>query len=234
MQFEPTLRANIIKAAKALSRGGAEFETFRTSFCNQDYWILTNEGGFLLRKSETPSEGIQDIFSNGKKYGFECATAIIIIIYKGVLDTLGNDQFNKLFPNLHLYSWQIDSDLGLIQEHAPSANAQPGDVLYFKNPEVDPEEMEWRGENVIKIDDDLFFGHGIGIKNAKGIIRALNKHRVPQATESAYLEDQFIYPDFDNLSKYAPADMRKFSHKAGRPNPNAVCARIGARKYIRN
>ncbi|WP_308639864.1 protein-glutamine gamma-glutamyltransferase [Paenibacillus silvisoli] len=226
MQFESTLRSAIIKAARAMNRGKADFATFRTSFCNPEFWILTNEGGFRLRDSVTPAEGIQDIFANGNQYGFECATAIIIVLYKGVLDALGEETFNKLFPKLHLYSWQHDSDLALIQKHDPSANAQPGDVLYFKNPEVDPETMEWRGENVIKISDDLYFGHGIGIKSAEGIIASLNKHRAPEATETAYLEDQFLYPDFNALSKYAPADERPSSRKA------AIIATIGERRYV--
>jgi protein-glutamine gamma-glutamyltransferase len=234
MNFEPTLRSNIIAASKDLNSNGAKFATFRKSFCNEDYWILTNKGGFQLRDSASPAVGIGDIFSNGKKYGFECATAVIIIMYKGVLDTLGEVRFNRLFPNLHLYSWEHDSDLGLITEDAPSANAQPGDILYFKNPEVNPEKMEWRGENVIKLSDDLYFGHGIGIKNAEGIIAALNRHRVPEATESAFLEDQFIYPDFSSLSQHAPADIRPYFNKAERPDPNAVYASIGARRYIRH
>ncbi|QHW29607.1 protein-glutamine gamma-glutamyltransferase [Paenibacillus rhizovicinus] len=234
MHFEATLRSNIIAAAKDLNSNGVKFATFRKSFCNLDYWILTNKGGFQLRDSATPADGIGDIFSNGKKYGFECATAVIIILYKGVLDSLGADRFNQLFPNLYLYSWEYDSDLGLTTEEAPGASAQPGDVLYFKNPEVNPEKMEWQGENVIKLSDDLYFGHGIGIRSAEGIITSLNKHRVTGATEPAFLMDQFIYPAFDALSQHAPADMRPDCTNAGRPNPNAVRASIGARTYIRH
>ena len=195
---------------------------------------MRNNGGFQLRSRATPADGIGDIFSNGNKYGFECATAVIIIMYKGVLDTLGVDLFNRLFPNLYLYSWEYDSDLGLITEYAPSAYAQPGDILYFKNPEVNSERMEWRGENVIKLSDDLYFGHGIGIHDADDIIAALNRHRVQGATKSAFLEDQFIYPNFATLSQHAPADMRPFYIEGARPYPHAVCASIGVRSYIRH
>ncbi|NBD22311.1 protein-glutamine gamma-glutamyltransferase [Paenibacillus glycinis] len=234
MYFEPILRSNIIAAAKDMSGNGAEFATFRTAFCNRDYWKLTKNGGFQLRDDVTPADGVGDIFSNAKKYGFECATAIIIIMYKGVLDTLGSARFNQLFPNLYLYSWEADSDLGLTTEDAPSAYARPGDALYFKNPEVNPEKMEWRGENVIKMSDDLYFGHGIGINTADGIIAALNRHRVQGATESAYLVNQLTYPAYRSLSQFAPADMRPYFNKAERPDPNAVRAIIGVRRYIRH
>ncbi|SFT09595.1 protein-glutamine gamma-glutamyltransferase [Paenibacillus sp. BC26] len=234
MQFEPTLRSNIIAAARDLNSSPAGFATFKKSFCNEKYWTLTSEGGFQLRDSVMPAEAIQDIFSNGKKYGFECATAIIIVLYKAVLDTLGETPFNRLFQNLYLHSWQADSDLGLITEDAPSEKSQPGDVLYFKNPDVNPDKMEWQGENVVKLGDDLYFGHGIGIKSGEGIIASLNKRRIEDATKSAYLEDRFVYPDFYHLSQYAPADIRLY-YNTKWPNPYAaVGASIGVRRYIRH
>lgn len=39
---------------------------------------MTDEGGFLLRSGVTPASAIRDIFRNGRQYGFECATAIVI------------------------------------------------------------------------------------------------------------------------------------------------------------
>src|SRR5262245_39338576 len=37
MNFEPTLRSNIVAAARDMSTGGTRFATFRTSFCNEKY-----------------------------------------------------------------------------------------------------------------------------------------------------------------------------------------------------
>ncbi|REE88577.1 protein-glutamine gamma-glutamyltransferase [Paenibacillus taihuensis] len=229
MNFEPVLRSNILVAARNMHDSDVGFASFRNSYCNKNYWNLTSEGGFELKRDVTAADAIRDIFSNGKKYGFECATAVMIIEYKAVLETLGDDKFNPLFPKLYLHSWQFDNNLGLTREDAPSSYSKPGDVLYFKNPEVDPDERIWQGENVIKMGDDRYFGHGIGMDDSEGIIAALNKHRAQGATESAYLEDQFIYPNFYSLSKYAPSDIRLVPMKV---TPGSVSASIGVRRYI--
>lgn len=234
MDFENALRTNIIDAARSLDKGGTRFATFRTSFCNEKLWILTNRGGFLLRRDATPAQGINDIFTNGKKYGFECAVAIVILFYKGVLDTIGAERFNEKFANLHLFSWETDSDLGITSAHVGARYARPGDCLYFRNPEVDPEETEWQGENVILLDDNLYYGHGLGIRDADGIIAALNKHRRVGATQSAYLDDLVVYPDYDSLAQYAPSLSR--SRSAPRfpaaLTAGAIRSRIGNRRTI--
>jgi protein-glutamine gamma-glutamyltransferase len=210
MTFETTLRSNIMKTAKDMSKGGTRFSNYRNSKCNEKYWHLTNQGGFLLRKGVTPADGVRDIFTNGKKYAFECAVAIVIIMYKAVLDTLGKEQFNILFPNLLLFSWHYDSDLGLTQRSVSSAYASPGDVLYFKNPDVNPDKMEWQGENVIKMGNDLYYGHGLGIKTSDEMIKSLNRHRRANPNESAYLEDQISFPNYRYLSQFAPTEIRRF------------------------
>lgn len=232
MNFESILRSNILAAAKDMHNSDVGFATFRTSYCNTEYWNLTSEGGFELKRNVTAADGIRDIYQNARKYGFECATAVMIIEYKAVLETLGDEEFNRLFPNIYLHSWQFDNNLGLTREDAPSSNSKPGDVLYFKNPEVNPDERIWQGENVIKMGDDRYFGHGIGMETGEGIISTLNKHRASGATESAYLEDQFIYPSFGALSKHAPSDMRPNRVIPVRLDSGTVSASIGARRYI--
>lgn len=190
----------------------------------------------MLRSGISPAAAIRDIFLNGPNYGFECATAVIILMYKGVLDTLGESEFNRLFPDLLLYSWHSDSDLGMTQDDIESYHSRPGDVLYFKNPEVNPEKREWQGENVIKLDVDLYYGHGIGIKPAREIIAALNRQRRQGATESAYLMDMVIYPDYQYLSQFAPGDIRPngSAHTSyGMSLSDAIPARIGSQRYIK-
>ncbi|MFD0670898.1 protein-glutamine gamma-glutamyltransferase [Cohnella sp. GCM10027633] len=235
MDFENALRSNIIDAAKSMNKGGTRFATFRTSFCNEKLWILTNRGGFLLRNDATPARGINDIFSNGTKYGFECAVAIVILFYKGVLDTIGADKFNELFANLHLFSWDADSDLGITSARVGAQYARPGDCLYFRNPDVNPEKTEWQGENVILLEDGRYYGHGLGIRDADGMIAALNKHRKKDASRSAYLDDTIAYPDYDSLSQYAPPTMSRYSMVSRFPEAiaaGAVRSRIGKRRTI--
>lgn len=196
--FEMKMRTHIIEAAKALYASGVSFATFAGSKCNEKYWIRTENGGFQLRGGVLPSVGINDIFENGHLYGFECAGAIIIILYKAVLETVGDEVFNEYFQNLFLRDWQYDRDLSLITTYNKD-EAYPGDVLYFKNPEHDPETPEWQGENVIMLDDNLYFGHGIGIESGQDIIAALNRMRIEGSTISAYLQDLVVHPDFEYL-----------------------------------
>lgn len=200
LKFEIELRRKIVSSAKALNRSKATFATFDKAKCNPEYWELTEIGGFKLKPGVQPSAAINDIFINGDKYAFECAAAMTIVYYKAVLEMLGEPTFNKLFAGLYIFSWNYDTDLGLYTVEA--ADYFPGDVRYFKNPDVDPKHLEWQGENVVVMEDGRYYGHGIGITSAERIISALNKLRKPGATRSAYLMDQATRPDFKKLAGY--------------------------------
>lgn len=202
LEFELKMRMHTVEAAKALYASGVNFATFANSKCNEQYWIRTENGGFQLKPGVPSSVGINDIYENGHLYGFECAGAIIIIFYKAVLDTVGDAVFNANFKNLYLRDWQYDHDLSLITTYNKN-EAYPGDALYFKNPEYDPETPEWQGENVIMLDDNLYFGHGIGIESGQDIIKALNRMRAEGSTTSAYLQDIVVHPDFESVRALA-------------------------------
>jgi protein-glutamine gamma-glutamyltransferase len=200
LSFEIDLRTHIVNAAIGLYRSGFKFRVFRKSFCNEEYWIRTNEGGFMLKEGVKPSEAIQDIFINGSKYGNECATAIVIIFFKAVLDIYPEELFSRMFSNIHLMNWRyLDNDLG-IRLYDNVADFLPGDCLYFKNPDVDPKTPEWQGENAIDLGNGMYYGHGIGIKSAEQIIYTLNNYRIEGATESAYLLDSATRPNFKYLA----------------------------------
>lgn len=215
LQFEVGLRTSIMQAGLDLGRSGVSFSDFSHARCNEALWMLTSQGGFLLRRSIPPSMAIQDIYQNGSLYAFECATAIIIIYYKAVLDVIPETLFNSLFADLYLYSWEFDKDLGV--RTVPANEFVPGDVLYFDNPDVDPVTMEWQGENVVYLGDGLYFGHGIGVRNAGGIIAALNEHRRWGAMRSAYLMNQATNPDYYYLYRVSGQNRR-------------VLAQIGTRR----
>lgn len=200
LKFELNLRNNIIKSARDLNRSGMKFRIFKEAMCNSDYWELTEKGGFKLKDNVKPSEGIHDIFLNGPKYGTECSTSIIIIYYKALLNMYPEELFNKTFPALHLRNWQyIDDDLD-IYSFDDEENHFPGDCRYFENPEVDSEKTEWQGENAIELGDGTYYGHGIGIKNSDNIIKALNKHRKPDATKSSFLGNTIATPNYKHLA----------------------------------
>lgn len=203
--FELKMRSQIVAAAKAMSGSGVNFATFDTSKCNVRYWMRTENGGFQLRRGVLPSVGINDVFENGPLYGFECAVAIIIMLYKATLDTIGEEVFNAYFQSLFLRSWQYDRDMPLIMTYDKD-EAYPGDVMYFKNPAYNPETPEWQGENVIMLDDNLYFGHGIGIGSGQQMIAALNRMRAPGSMRSAYLDDLVVTPEFEYLRRISMRD----------------------------
>ncbi|MBB5324422.1 protein-glutamine gamma-glutamyltransferase [Anoxybacillus tepidamans] len=201
LRFELTLREHILHAAIRLAKSKAKFTIFRFSRCNEQYWLRNELGGFQLKQGASPADAINDIFENSQLYAFECATAIVIIFYKAVLDTIKTETFNQLFANLLLYDWHTDRDLGI--ETKNGDDYIPGDCLYFKNPDVDPVMPQWQGENTIYLGDGLYYGHGIGIKTKEEVIAALNKRRKTSATKSAYLLEQTTRIDFKYLSTFA-------------------------------
>lgn len=198
LKYEMKLRMAIIKAARDFHRSGVAFSTFNKSRGNPHLWKVNEMGMFNLKSGVIPSEAIQNIFLNGAQYAFECATAMVAIYYKAVLDTMSEATFNRLFANLQLYSWNFDPDLGLYT--LDSADVLPGDIVYIDNPDVDPGKMEWQGENAVVMGDGTYFGHGIGITSIDRIIAALNRHRKPGATQSAFLMGQVTRPNFKKLA----------------------------------
>lgn len=189
LKFDIRLRVNIVGSARELNRSALSFTTFRRSKCNRDYWQRTAEGGFLLRENIKASDAIRDIFINSSKYGTECATAIVIIYYKALLNLLPEELFNEMFPSIYLLDWQYINKNLYVESYGNITEFFPGDCQYFKNPDVNPATPEWQGENVINLGNGTYYGHGIGITNANGIIRTLNRNRRRGATESAFLTD---------------------------------------------
>lgn len=198
LRFELRTRVLLTEAAAALNASGVQFAVYKDSRCNPRVWRRNEKGGFELLPYVTPAEGIRNIYEEGPLYAFECATAIVIVLYKGMLDALGEVLFNAWFGGLLLYDWHYDKDLHLVDSKNPE-EALPGDVQYFKNPDVDEATPEWQGENAVRLYDGLFYGHGVGIKPAEAIIASLNRKRKPFSSISAYLTDVVVHPDYPVL-----------------------------------
>lgn len=202
LKFELQLRREIVRAADALQKSGLDFEVFRQSRCNQEYWKRGGDGGFELKKDVMPSEAIGDIFKHGSKYGTECATAMQIIYLKALMEVFPKEQFDMLFGELYLMNWhrihRYLRQTGVMQK---VSDYLPGDRRYFANPDVDPETPEWQGENVIDMGDGTFYGHGMGRHKSEAIIKALNKNRRKDAEKEAYLMNTVGRPNFKNLFK---------------------------------
>ncbi|WP_328804451.1 protein-glutamine gamma-glutamyltransferase [Paenibacillus apii] len=228
LAFELNMRRRIVEAAVALDASGVTFVPYENTRGNRYFWSRTNKGGLLLNNGVLPSDAINDIFRNGRMYAFECATAVVVVLYKGVLDALGEEVFNSYFRNLLLYDWQYDSDLQLTAI-SNREEAYPGDVQYFKNPDHAPDKPEWQGENAIVLGQGMYYGHGIGINTAEGIIAALNRKRVPGSTTSAYLLDETFHPDFEYLRRLSAG--RSLPSTTGRFTGSTVIAKIGSNNY---
>lgn len=229
LEFERKMRDGIVESAEALNASGVDFATFDESRCNPQFWTLTNNGGLQLRPSVSSTIGIRDIFQNGHLYAFECATAMVIVLYKATIGAIGEQAFNRYFRDLYLWDWNYDDNLRLITTYHKDEMLR-GDVVYFKNPDHAPDKPEWQGENAIKLGNDLYYGHGIGITTAEVIIDSLNQERVPGSTTSAYFTDEALHPDFEYLQQlstkpYLPAG-------ASRGSRDRVYSRIGVRTYI--
>jgi len=200
LKFELALRRQTVNAANELYKSDMSFKTFRESTCNPEYWTRLSDGGFRLRPNVRASDAIRDIFINSSKYGTECATAMVIVYYKALLDVFGDDRFNQMFDTITLMDWfYIAGELREIGMPTRSSIYLPGDRRYFANPDVDPDTPEWQGENVIVLGPDLFYGHGVGRYNAETLIRILNQNRKPGATRSAYLMDSASRPNYKKL-----------------------------------
>lgn len=211
LSFELKLRKNIILSARAMNQTNVRFERFSNSRCNPQYWQLTSTGGFLLRHGVKPSDAIRDIYTNSSLYAFECATAKVIIYYHAALYVLGESLFNQFFQNIYLYGWYTDPDIG--KNVTYTTHFLPGDVVYFENPDFDPQTPYWRGENAVVLEDGTFFGHGLGIKTAEQMIHELNQARKPGAIQSAYLTNIVARPSFNHLEKLSMSQLGHSFHK---------------------
>lgn len=200
LYFEVNMRKNIIAASRELNDSHMKFKVFKKSYCNKDYWDRTKEGGFKQREDVTISEGIDDIFKNSKEYGTECSTAIVIVYYRAIQNIYPEELFDKTFEGITLLNWHhFDDDLN-VYSYEIEGDFIPGDCLYFENPDYDPKEAEWQGENAIDLGDGTYYGHGIGITDSESIIKDLNKHRKRDAEKSAYLSKFVARPNFKDLA----------------------------------
>ncbi|RSL33331.1 protein-glutamine gamma-glutamyltransferase [Salibacterium salarium] len=197
LSFDLRIRKNIVSSAKALNQSQATFELFTGTRANQEYWDITSAGGIRLKYGVQPSKAIQDIFQNSDAYGFECATAMVIIFYHAALQVIEERVFNELFPNIYLYSWHFDSDFGL--KSVRTHYFIPGDVVYFNNPDFNVDSPQWRGENAVVLEEETYFGHGIGINTKEEMIDVLNELRNPDSQTSAYLTNVVTRTDNSHL-----------------------------------
>ena len=202
--FEQSLRKAICDSANELHQSGMSFAVFSDTKCNSQYWDRTSNGGWRLKEKTTPSEAVRDIFANGWKYATECATAMMIVYYKSVLEVYGDELFDRVFTSIYLMDWEVRNPLlSSVGRMSPVDELLVGDRGYFTNPDHDPTLPQWQGENVIILGDDSYYGHGIGLTDSESIINALNSRRkggLSDNLRNAYLMSSAGRPDFKKLA----------------------------------
>ena len=204
IDFENALRQAVCDTALRLNKSGLRFAVFAKTECNDTFWYRTNNGGWKLNPSANPANAIRDIFQNGWRYATECATAMVIVYYKALLEVYGDELFNKTFNSIYLMDWDVRdpllSKVGYMEKVEESGSFLAGDRVYFANPDHDPALPQWQGENTIKLQDGSYYGHGIGIASAEHIINSLNSRRGNDNPRSAYLLNSVGRPDFKKLA----------------------------------
>ncbi len=215
LMFEINVRKNIIQSAEEMSERKIEFTTFKGSRCNPEFWNRTPQGGFLLKPGISPSDAIMDVYANSSLYGFECATACVIILYHAAIKSIGRRTFDLWFQDLYLYSWNTDSDLGLYTFYA--SHYVPGDVVYFKNPKFNRGTPWYRGENAVVLTGGKFYGHGFGIIDGQKMVQILNKHRDQASDQSAYLTNLVTRPSFNRLAELSTSQTGRTAPRMPAP-----------------
>lgn len=170
---EIAFRARVVTAAKDLAASGASFAgSAAGDKVNKALWTMGFGGRMQVRKFlpdgeiGKPSTALRDIFHNGRAYGFECATAMMVIYHKAILDHVGDAAFDAMFTepkHLAFFRWSIEDDdflevKKLVHKPVP---LQPGSHYYYTNPDASAENSAFGGENVLYLGEGQFYAHGI-------------------------------------------------------------------------
>ena len=170
-------RQRVVEAAHALAAGGAQFSASHDGDkVNSKLWTMGYGGKIQVRKFlpndeiGKPSVALRDMFENGSAYGFECATAMMVIYHKAILDHIGDEKFDELFSSprmLSFFRWSLEDEdytkvKKLVEDDKIIKQApKPGAHYYFLNPDASEANSAFGGENVLYLGDGTYYAHGI-------------------------------------------------------------------------
>ncbi|MFZ5472183.1 MAG: hypothetical protein ACOZIN_22355 [Myxococcota bacterium] len=202
------MQLHVVSAARAFADAGVAFShSSKTDRVNQKLWWMGYGGKMGLRQGKRPSDAVNDVFTNGHKYAMECATATLLILYKGILDRIGPKDFDEAFAKTRLFRWEIeDDDFTKAKRTGKLPGFWPGDHTYFKNPDFDPAHSAFQGENVIYLGKNEYFGHGTGILTKKELVELLNSMRRPGSSRSAFRDGFELRLDPKHIGKLDKRD----------------------------
>jgi len=194
----------MVNSAHAMAKAKHRFGDLEV---NPVCWDIDEEDPttMYLNPDFPPSVALMDIFNNPDLYQFECATALVILRYRAMLDLIGEEDFNRIASDLRIGVWDQEDHAAKVWEvtgrsaggedvpmaQGDKSRVTPGDYTYFKNWDVSPEAFRggWQGENVIYLGDGMYYGHPFRVISGEKIVAYLNKHRNPGSARSASLLD---------------------------------------------
>lgn len=184
----------LVSAAEEMAGAKHDFAIVESQNFNSPLWKPMGGGTFAVAENVRPSDAVRDIFQNPHSYKFECATAIMIVHYKAMLELLGPKDFDEACKNLKIGAWEREDTLDANWEQEGGSNlvatteskkkVHAGDYTYFKNFDVSErgEHGGWAGENVIALGANangvqMFYAHPFGIVSGEEIVKHLNEYR---------------------------------------------------------
>jgi len=201
----------MVDASNAMGEAGHDFELIKNHRANPKFFTVGSGGTFELKPGQKPADAVRDIFENPGEYGFECATAMVIVYYKAMLDLIGDNDFNRVAQDLKIGPWQYEGDLrasksveshGRVPMPDDASAPRPGEYRYFRNWDVSDEGRAggWQGENVIYLGGGNYYGHPFGVASGETIVSYLNTQRTEGSTRSA---------SFQHVSGFLTRDIFK-------------------------
>ena len=187
----------MVGACEDMDKAAHSFALIKDHTFNPDFWVARGNGAFALKPGVKPSDAVKDIFANPDKYKFECATALVIVHYKAMMDLIGPNDFDTVAKNLQMgpwvyeqtlsQNWQIAGNGDVDADPARKNSLRAGDYTYFRNWDVSDKGREagWQGENVISLGNGQYYGHPFGVASGEHIVSYLNQHRNEGSTRSA-------------------------------------------------
>jgi hypothetical protein len=210
----------MVDASEKMHSAGVPFAITTNHKANADVWTVGAGGTLELKPGVKPSEALEDIAKNPSKYGYECATGLVVVYYQAILDLIGPEDFDRIASDLIVGPWQMEDSLAslMVNRHPkPGQGTEtdlgdhtlvPGNYYYFRNWDVTDEARArgWQGENVIYLGEGRFYGHGIGLGDGSMFVGKLAGEMKPGGKTPSLL----------NLDAILSTDVLKLDLAPGR------------------
>jgi RHS repeat-associated protein len=154
--------------------------------------------GIAVKKDVKVSAAIDEIFTTtaGKEVYYDCFTAVYLAVHRGLLKSMGADNYDRLFankddPRLILASVSGIQPFIKVHEDKPY-DLIPGDLRAFDNPGAT--ERSYHNENAIYLGEGRYWAPFVGIMTKKTLLDALNEKSTQKKARDEDWSDRPIVP----------------------------------------